>query len=377
MRKFAWRDCLVVAVVGVTACAAAAGLAQEAGKSGESNPKTAAQQFKNIQILKDIPAEQLIPTMQFISASLGVECEFCHVEHQMDKDDKKEKKVARSMIEMQLAIDRDHFKGDLEVTCYTCHRGAAHPVGTPLLSADANAKRPAPHTHEPAGDTHASLPTAEQLLDKYLAAVGGADALRKIKTRVQKGTIEAMGTQSPIEIYSEAPDKRVSVSHLNGGSSVTAFNGQAGWLTFPGGVHRMTTAERESARIDADLYFAADARELYKEFRVRPGEEVDGKATYLVGATANPGHPAIRMYFDQESGLLLRLIRYTETALGRNPAQVDYADYRVTDGVKIPYRWTLARPNGAFAIKIEQVQQNGPVDQKLFEPPAENPPPSH
>jgi hypothetical protein len=70
---------------------------------------------------------------------------------------------------------------------------------------------------------------------------------------------------------------------------------------------------------------------------------------------------------------LLRLIRFAETPLGRNPTQVDYSDYRQTDGVKLPYRWTLARPNGAFTIQVESVQQNVPVDEKLFvmpEPPA-------
>ena len=83
------------------------------------------------------------------------------------------------------------------------------------------------------------------------------------------------------------------------------------------------------------------------------------------------------MYFDQETGLLLRLIRYTETALGRNPAQVDYADYKETDGVKIPYRWTLARPNGAFTIHIDHAQQNVSLDEKLFEVPPDNPPAAH
>jgi len=314
--------------------------------------------------------------MQFITASLGVECDFCHVEHQMDKDDKKEKGFAREMMKMQFAIDKTNFKGDLEVTCYTCHRGSAHPVGTPVLISDPNAKRPAPHRHDDAPEAHPNLPSADQILDKYLAAVGGADALAKIKTRVQKGTIDAMGMQSPIEVYAEAPDRRVSVTHVNGGSSVTAYNGQAGWLSIPGGFHRMSTAERESANIDAQMYFPAKVREMYREFQVRPGEEIDGRQTYLVSAAATPGHPAIRMYFDQESGLLLRLIRYTETALGRNPAQVDYAEYKEANGVKIPYRWTLARPNGAFTIHIDSAQQNVPVDEKLFEAPADNPPPT-
>jgi hypothetical protein len=74
----------------------------------------------------------------------------------------------------------------------------------------------------------------------------------------------------------------------------------------------------------------------------------------------------LRLYFDQESGLLLRMIRYAETPLGRNPTQIDYADFRVVDGVKIPCRWTLARPNGRFTIQVDDVKQNVPVDEKLF-----------
>jgi len=339
----------------------------QASTSGEGL-KTAEQQFKNIQVLNNIPAEQLIPTMQFIAGSLGVDCEFCHVEHQMDKDDKREKQTARKMIEMELAIDKANFQGDLEVTCYTCHRGSPHPVGTPILVADA--LRPAPHVHGEGSEGHANLPRAEQILEKYLAAVGGPDALKRIKTRVEKGTIDAMGHQSAIEVFAQAPDKRVSISHPQGGSSVTAFNGEVGWLTIPNGVHRMTAPERQSAQIDASFYFPIQVREMYKEFKVTSGEEINGHVALLISAKGE-GHPALRMYFDEQTGLLTRLIRYTETALGSNPMQVDYADYRDTDGVMIPYEWTLTRPNGSFTIRVSEVKQNVPIDEKLFVPPSE------
>ena len=172
------------------------GRAQEPpAKPAADQPKTAEQQFKNIQVLKGIPADQLIPSMQFITASLGVECDFCHVEHAMDKDDKKTKLAARKMITMVLALNQAHFNGELEVTCYTCHRGAPHPVGTPILSAEPVA-RPE-HVHDDEDESHAGLPTPDQVLDKFLAAVGGADAVNKIKTRVQKGKIDAAGTQYP------------------------------------------------------------------------------------------------------------------------------------------------------------------------------------
>jgi len=349
--------------------AAGVGCAQQQPAKPLAAPaRTAEQQFKNIQVLKDIPADQLMPTMQFIATSLGVECEFCHVERAPEKDDKKTKLTARKMIAMELAIDRGHFNGELQVTCYTCHRGAAHPLSTPVLSADAPVSPP--HVHEEEGETHAALPTVEQILHRYLAAVGGAEALNKIKTRVQKGTINAFGKIYPIEIYSEAPERRVSLTHPSSGTSVTAFNGEVGWLSMPGGFHQMTPAEAEAARLDAEIHFAARLGELYTDFHVLPGEAIAGRPAYLLSAKAS-GKPALDLYFDQENGLLLRLIRYAETPLGRNPTQIDYSDFRETDGVKIPYHWTLARPGGAFSIQVESVQQNVPIDEKLFVMPAD------
>ena len=324
--------------------------------------KTAAQQFKNVQVLKDIPAGQIIPTMQFMAGALGVDCEFCHVERAMDKDDKKEKQTARKMIEMELAINKAHFKNEIEVTCYTCHRGSPHPVGVPILTVSTG-KMPEREHHEISAQE--SLPTAEEILDKYLAAAGGADAFRKIKTRVQKGTVDTGGEQYPIEIYSEAPEKRLSISHASFGESVTAFNGQTGWLSTAHGVHVMNLSERQSARIDAQFCFPVQLRELYQEFKVLSAETVDGHATFLVTASGTSA-PPLRLYFDQQSGLLLRLIRYTETPLGRNPVEVDYADYRDADGIRIPYQWTLIRTSGSFTIRITSVEENVPIDEKLF-----------
>lgn len=282
----------------------------------------------------------------------------------MEKDDKKPKEIARKMIAMELAINEAHFDKEIKVTCFTCHRGAAKPVSVPVILAEG-----AKPELEGEG-TASNLPKPEEVLQKYLAAVGGADALMKIRTRVQTGKINAFGGQYPIEVYSEAPDKRVSITHPPSGPSVTAFNGQTGWMSIPNGVHRMSAAEGEAARIDADLYFPAHVGSVYKEFRTGAGEKIDGHDTILLSAKS-PGKPPLRLYFDAQSGLLLRLIRYLETPLGSLPTQVDYADFRDVDGVKIPFRWTLGRPSGSFTIQIDKVQQNIPVDEKLFVPPAE------
>src|SRR6201996_1237101 len=114
--------------------------------------KLAEEQFKNIKVLKGIPADQIIPAMEFITASLGVECEFCHVRKErglaFDKDDKKPKEIARKMIDMMNAINRENFDGKREVTCYSCHHGAAHPVGTPLVAVEGEKPAMSEHDHD-------------------------------------------------------------------------------------------------------------------------------------------------------------------------------------------------------------------------------------
>jgi photosynthetic reaction center cytochrome c subunit len=344
--------------------------------SAPGTTKTAEEQFKNIKVLKGVPADQIFPAMQFITASLGVECEYCHVrgDHglEFDKDDKKPKQTARKMMEMMFAINKDNFEGHREVTCYSCHRGAADPVATPIISDEEPKPAPPPGSPEAAKPV---LPPADQLLDKYLSAIGGAAALEKVSSRVEKGKLTANGHEMSIEVYSKAPDKRISIMHLPNGDSITAFDGKQGWLTNNGHAHLMSASENDAGRLDADLHFAADVKSLYKKFTTLPGEKIDGHDTYLVVGRSE-GQPPLRLYFDKDSGLLLRLIRYAETPLGRNPTQIDYADYKDTDGVKIPYKWTLARTNGRFTIQVTDVQQNVPVDDAKFNPPPMPPPPA-
>lgn len=334
--------------------------------------KLAEEEYKNIQALKGIPAEQVIPSMQFIAASLDVECQYCHVEHAFEKDDKKPKVTARKMINMMMAINKENFEGHREVTCYSCHRGAKDPVGTPIITDEAPG--PAAEEGKKDGGPKAALPAADQLLDKYLAAIGGSEALQKITSRVQKGTLTAFGGQHfAVEVYSKAPDKRVSIMHLQNGDSVTAFDGKQGWLSVPGRVHMMSGADNESARIDADLYFAGHVKTLYQKFSVDAGGRIDGHDTYLVVGHSE-GKTPLRLYLDKQSGLLLRLVRYAETPLGRNPTQIDYTDYRDANGVKTPFRWTLARPSNRFTIQVEQLRQNAPVDDaKFVAPPSLSP----
>jgi photosynthetic reaction center cytochrome c subunit len=345
--------------------------AQSAAAPG---PKTAVQQFKNIQVLKDIPADQLIPAMQFITASLGVECEFCHVQGAFEKDDKKPKVTARKMMEMMTTINQDNFEGNREVTCYSCHRGSTAPVATPaVMTAESKAALAEPKETGQAEAKETGGPTADQLFDKYVKAVGGDAAIDKITSRVMKGTITFGDRNVPIEIYSKERDKRASFTHTPDGESITAFDGHEGWLGILGHpLHDMQGPDIDGASMDADLYFAAHLRVMFSEPKVRGTEKVDGHDAYVV-VGPRPGKTPLRLYFDQQSGLLVRLVRLGETPLGELPTQIDYADYREAGGVKIPFRWTLARASGRFTVQVSEVKENVPVDDAKFAKPA--PPP--
>jgi photosynthetic reaction center cytochrome c subunit len=340
--------------------------------AGSAAPKAAEQVYKNIQVLKGVPADQLIPAMQFITASLGVQCDFCHLENAFEKDDKETKQKARKMIRMMLAINQENFDGHREVTCYSCHRGAHKPVNVPVISEEKE-KVVAEEKMRHEETNPANLPSADQILGRFLQAVGGVEAAARISTRIQKGTLTAGAKQFPVEVFAKEPAKRATTVHFPGGDNVTGTNGKEGWLNTPGRpVHAMTAPEVAAARMDAELFFPASLRQIFKELKVEQQGQIDGRPVYvLTGIPENL--PPEQLYFDEQSGLLVRVLRFTETPLGLNPTQIDYADYREEGGVKTPFRWTITRPSGGFTIQIEQMQQNVPIEDSKFAEPASAP----
>jgi hypothetical protein len=268
------------------------------------------------------------------------------------------------MMRMVFAINRDSFDGERQVTCYSCHRGSARPVGTPMIREDE--PRAAPDEASSPSDAGVGLPGVEQLFEKYVAALGGGEALRRISTRVERGTVISAGRQFRFEAFAKAPDKRVSIMELPNGESVTAYDGKTGWHAVPGGpLLEMRGSELDAARFDADFFPAAHLKQMFNDLRVERMAEVGRRKAYPV-AGLQAGQPNVRVYFDAESGLLLRLVRYEESPLGRNPTQIEFADYRAVDGVKLPFRRTVTRPRAGFTIQIEEIQHNVPMEDARF-----------
>jgi len=351
--------------------------ATQQSSAGESG-KTAEQVYKNIQILKGVPAGQVIPAMQFITASLGVECSYCHVEGHLEKDDKKPKQVARDMMRMMFALNKDNFEGHREVTCYSCHHGAPNPLTIPMVGAESQPNSAAGGANADAAETKlpASLPTVSQLLENYIRALGGPAAIEKVTSRVEKGSTTFRGQPQTVEIFTQAPDKQSIVRHSPDGETVTTFDGRSGWTTAPNRPPReMHDADVSAARLDADLQFPLHIQQIFPELRREYPEKINDRDVYVLVAVRE-GQPPVRLYFDQQSGLLVRMVRYAETPLGRNPTQIDYADYRDVDGVQVPFRATTSQPGNTNTIQVETVQQNIPIDSVKFSKPKPLPPAS-
>lgn len=339
--------------------------------------KPAEEVYKNIQQMKGTPADQLPAAMQFISASLGIGCATCHNTEKYESDEKRAKVTARQMMAMTTEINKANFNSRLQITCYSCHRGSERPINMPpVADADAPARPPMAAAGGPGGPGGGGRggqpagPTADQIMESYITASGGADAMKKIMTRTESGVLSANGTDTPIDIIAKAPNFRVSISHPKSGDSFTAFDGTAGWMGSTGHAPReMNAAESLAAGLDAEFNLPLRLKEMFPQIRAGRPEDINGAPQYVLTAT-RPGQNGVRLDFDQKTGLLTREVRYADTPMGRMPTQIDFADYRDVGGAKIPFKWTLSRPSARFTIQIKEAKVNVPVDDARFAKPA-------
>jgi photosynthetic reaction center cytochrome c subunit len=345
----------------------------------QPKPQMAEEVFKNVQVLKGIPVNEFMGTMGVFSAALGMSCEDCHAASDRDWTqyaiDNPRKRTARRMVLMMAEINRANFGRRQVVTCNTCHRASDRPTVTPDLSTLYTAKL----AENPDILTQAAgAPPADQVLDKYVQALGGAQRLGSLTSFVAKGTSSGYGPEGekrPVEIFVKAPAQRTAIIHTLDGDNTTAYDGRGGWIAAP---HRpvpvlpLTGQELDAARLDAELAIPARIKEALTKWRVGPPSTINDRDVQVVQGTSTAGVTAT-LYFDKESGLLVRQVRYVDSPVGRMPTHVDYADYRDVSGVKLPFRLNVVWLDGQESIQLTEIQPNVPIDAAKFGKPA--PPP--
>lgn len=344
-------------------------------------PPMADDVFKNIQVLRGLTVDQFMSTMGFIAAALSLNCSECHDTSSSAAFalDNPKKQMARRMIVMVDAFNKANFGGKREVTCYSCHRGDTRPKVTPSLADQYSTPPPDdPDEIEIPDIPVPTAPSADRLFDKYIQALGGAQRLAAIGSFIGRGTYEGFDTSDekvPVDVYAKAPNQRTTVVHLDSGDNIRVFDGRNAWNTSAGTflplpVLELTNGEREGAELDATLSFPGQIKKVLKNWRTGfPPSKVDENDVDVVQGTGVNNTP-VKFYFDKKSGLLIRLVRYTDTVLGLIPTQIDYSDYREVSGVKMPFRWVTTWTDGRSTTELTSVQANVAIDAAKFGKPA-------
>jgi hypothetical protein len=399
-RSFAVLSLAAILLCGAMALAQAAPAAQPPAATGQAaaNPD----ELKNIQVLKDMSHDEVVSSMRFIAASLGVECDTCHVRkdgHLMpDLDDKKEKKTAREMMKMVKGINDTYFEGHREVTCASCHNGHEQPRAFPPIAdletlkarlEEQNAARqrqqqtaqaqppaqPAP-SGPPSPEAAAArmgVPTPAALFAKYEQAIGGADALAKLTSRWDKYTTTnaVNGNTSSGETLKKAPDKVLATVSFPNGSNVNAYDGSTAWSKNQRGTQALTGPNLDQMKFVANFWRDLKLSDRYQQSRPGPKTKINGHDAFVVRGVVKGTRIQEQLFFDAESGLLLRRVTYQPTPMGAMPDQIDFEDYRTVDGVKVPFVLKTATPDSQGVRTYSDVKFNVPADDAKFAMPAD------
>lgn len=355
-----------------------------AGTEPRQKPLLAEDVFKNVQVLKGIPVDEFMNTMGFFAASLSLNCTSCHgLESASDvskfAEDTPLKQTARKMILMVRAINKEHFAGQRLITCYSCHRGDERPRVRPSLAEQYGTPSPDdPNDFEIAGQA-TGAPSADQVLDKYIDALGGAQLLAKLTSFIARGTYIGYDTDQekvPVEVFAQAPDKRAMIVHIPDGDKIATYDGRTGWIAEPDTpvpLMALTGEDLNGVKTEAELSFPAKIKQARSRWRVGMTSINDRDVEVVEGTGV--GQTTVKLYFDKESGLLMRLVRFANTVVGQVTTQVDYSDYRAVSGVKMPFKWTTTWVDGQATTELSEVQPNAAIDATKFAKPT--PAPEH
>jgi hypothetical protein len=353
--------------------------AQTASPPAAEKPQMSEEVFKNIQVLKGIPVKEFMNTMGFFSASTGLNCIDCHSPQSEDLAgyaiDTPRKQTARRMVLMVRQLNESQFGGRQLVTCYTCHRANDRAEAVPSLLDQYSIAEDDPNRVEVITGPSARKVSADAIFDKYIQALGGAAKLAALTSFTAHGTYEgydSLSEQVPVDIYAKAPNQLTTVVHTQSGDSVTTFNGTSGWVAAADKLMRVLPllgGDLEGAKMDAIVSFPGGLKQDFQWRTGFPPVSIDDHRAEVIQSAAR-GAAGTKLYFDTQTGLLLRQVRFVDTAVGVIPTQVDYSDYRDVAGVKVPFKRVITWTDGRSTIQLNQVQANAAVEAARFNKPA-------
>jgi hypothetical protein len=367
--------------------------------AAQDKPLLAEQVFKNIQALKGISVDDFLQTMGIMAAALQFDCSDCHFGAGTSEvnwaADTPRKVMARRMVNMVATINKTNFQGRQMVTCWTCHRNRDKPLVTPTMDIMYGMPTIVPDDIIIQAE---GLPSPQSILDKYIQASGGVQRLNGLTSYVGRGTsvgFGGFGGGGDVELLAKAPDKRATIivfkKETDRGDEIRAYDGRVGWVRTPlnvVGEFQLGGGDLDGARFDAQLSFPGQIKQVLTNFKSGPPTTItdlpapSSQASLQQDVTLGQSHIVdvvqgtgprgliVTLYFDQKTGLLLRELRFGPSPIGRVPTQIDFADYRDVNGIKLPFRITYAWLGGRDSIVLREITTNVAIDEAKFGKPA-------
>jgi hypothetical protein len=326
-----------------------------------------------------LTVDDFIQAMGVISAALGFDCADCHPNAGTDKVDwvfdTPQKKTARRMVEMVAVLNKTNFGGAQKVTCWTCHHGREVPATSIMLDNWYDA----PNSEvDDLVVQDKNQPPAAAVIDKYLAAIGGAQKVGAVTSWVASGVslgYGGIGGSAQFNVYAKAPNKhttRISFKdHPERPNSVWAFNGMQGWIKTPRALlqdYELVGLELDGQRFEAQLSFPGQLKTVLTNLRTGSMRAL-GEKSYVTVQGNGPRGFLATLYFDPQTNLLSRVVRYGPSPVGRAQTQIDYSDYREVGGVKFPFEIKFQWLDGRYTAKISDIKVNVPIDDAMFNHP--------
>ena len=356
------------------------GLMVRAQTAAQQKPLMAEDVFKNVQVLKGIPVNQFMETMGFFSAALGYNCTNCHGDEVLGNWEKYAadtpvKRTARRMVQVVGTINKSLFGGREAVTCYTCHRGSPTPKVVPSLMEQYSEPPPDDPNEVEISRRVSPVPTADDIFNRYIQAIGGAQRLAALTNYAGTGRYEGFDSyhgKVAVEVYAKATGERAVIVHTQNGDSVTTYDGRNAWIMGPDKpvsvLQLAPGGDLDGARLDSNLAFPGGLKQALTDWRTGfPTTAIDDRPVQVVQAMA--GGTRVKLFFDKETGLLSRVVRYSKTIVGPVPVQIDYSEYREVAGVKIPFQWRLTWTGGQSMFSLDDVKPNVAIDPAKFAKP--------
>jgi zinc protease len=214
--------------------------------------------------------------------------------------------------------------------------------------------------------------TAEQVIEKSIAATGGREAIKKISSSYAKGLMEFPASEAHgiVERYSKAPDKQLTVTFLEGvGESRQGFDGHVAWNQDPSGqVTELSGAALEEFRRGASFNAVLNWRTQYPKAELAGKQPVGDREAYVIKLTAASGRVTTR-YYDARTFLLLRETSIYDTPQGDMVIVATFSDYRDIDGIQTPFRIHQLMPVGEIVFTTTELKNNVPIDDAQFSKP--------